>query len=235
MKRVCFIEMEGVLKSHNNYSAEEKKVSEFVKKLSTFCKTKKIDLYLLSGYHEVVAKQEFKESGLVKYFDKKHFLFVDDAYISQKADPDEKIHRDSLDKDPEFVDSYFKQVVINKFKDEKSFEQKDVLLLCNDIWVDGYYTTRFSKVDFALFEENILERGVSAERISGLAYFSLDFNSVKILLTSFPEVNFKNLDKFVFETMKKVIMGSVDLSGVVKKIVNKQSDNVGGLNETKID
>ena len=227
--------MEGILLSHGNYFADKKRVSEFIKKLFTFCKTKKIELYLLSGYHEKIAKKEFEKSGLSKYFDKKHFLFVDDAYISQKADPDEKIHRDSLDKDPEFVDSYFKQVVINKFKDEKSFEQKDVLLLCNDIWVDGYYTTRFSKVDFALFEENILERGVSAERISGLAYFSLDFNSVKILLTSFPEVNFKNLDKFVFETMKKVIMGSVDLSGVVKKIVNKQSDNVGGLNETKID
>jgi len=234
MKRVCFIEMEGVLKSHNNYSADEKKVSEFIKRLSAFCKTKKIELYLLSGYHEVVAKKEFKESEIGKYFDKKHFLFVTEKYISDKAEVDEKIHRDSLDKDPGFVDSYFKQVAINKVISKNSLERNEILLLCNDLWVDAYYTTRFSKVDFALFEGNIQERGVPTDRISGLAYFSLDFNSVKNLLTNFPEVDLKLLDKFVFETMKKVIMSDVDLSGVVKKIVNNKSSNVGGLDETKI-
>jgi len=226
--------MEGILLSHNNYSVDEKRVSEFVKKLSTFCKTKKIDLYLLSGYHEIIAKKEFEKSELKKYFDKKHFLFVDEKYISEKAEVDEQTHRSSLEKDPKFVDSYFKQVVINKILEKNYLEQNDVLLLCNDIWVDAYYTTRFSKVDFALFEENILDRGVKAERISGLAYFSLDFNSVKTLLTAFPEVNLKQLDKFVFETMKKVIMSNVDLSGVVKKIVDKQSGDGGGFDETKI-
>jgi len=234
MKRVCFIEMEGILKSHNTYSADEKRVKELIKKLYNFCKEKNIELYLLSGYHEKIAKKEFKESELGKYFDKKHFLFVTEKYISDKADVDEKIHRDSLDKDPGFVDSYFKQVAINEVKTKTAFEQDEILLLCNDLWVDAYYTTRFSKVDFALFEENLQERGNVADRISGLAYFSLDFDSVKTLLTEFPNVNLKELDKFVFNTMKKVIMGSVDLSGVVNKIVNKKSIGGSELDETKI-
>jgi len=235
MKRVCFVEMEGILLSHKDYSPNPKRVSAFVKKLTGFCKKENIDLYLLSGFHEIIAKKEFKKSGFEKYFDKGHFLFVDEEYISNKADIDEKIHRGSLEKDPEFVDSYFKQIVIQKIIEKDSVPNESVLLLCNDIWVDAYYTTRFSKVDFALFEENILERGNKAPSLLGLAYFSLKFDSVKVLLESFPSIDLTALDKFVFNTMKKLLLEEVDFSGVAKKVSESKAGNkLGGLNETKL-
>ena len=216
--------MEGILLSHEDYSTDSKRVFNFVDKLATFCKKENIDLYLISGFHEVIAKKEFKKSGLEKYFDKKHFLFVNEEYILGKADVDEKIHRDSLKEDEMFVDSYFKQVAIQKIIEEDNVSSDEVLLLGNDIWVDAYYTTRFSKVDFALFEENILQRGNKAKSLEGLAYFSLEFNSVKSLLEDFPIVDLKSLDKFVFDTMKKVIMDNVDLSGVAKKISENKNE-----------
>jgi len=162
--------MEGILLSHKDYSPNPKRVSAFVKKLTGFCKKENIDLYLLSGFHEIIAKKEFKKSGFEKYFDKGHFLFVDEEYISNKADIDEKIHRESLEKDPEFVDSYFKQIVIQKIIEKDSVPNESVLLLCNDIWVDAYYTTRFSKVDFALFEENILEQDWNKYHPNGASF-----------------------------------------------------------------
>ena len=104
--------MEGILLYNKEYSPNAKRVSDFISKLSKFCKKEKVDLYLLSGFHEKVSKREFKKSGFGKYFDKEHFLFVDEKYISEKADVDEKIHRDALENDPGFVDSYFKQIAI---------------------------------------------------------------------------------------------------------------------------
>ena len=214
--------MEGILLAHKNYSPNEKRSNEFMDQLANFCKKEKVDLYLLSGYHEKIAKKEFKKFKLKKYFDKNHFFFVDEEYIGAKAKVDEKIHRDALEKDSEFVDSYFKQVAISKVMEKDSVSKEEVLLLGNDIWVDAYYTTRFTKVNFALFEENILERGNEAERISGLAYFSLNFDSVKILIKDFPEIDLEPMGKFIFNIMKKVLMSDVDLSGVVKKISKNQ-------------
>ena len=60
---------------------------------------------------------------------------------------------------------------------------------------------------------------------------------VKVLLENFPEVDLKPLDKFIFDTMKKVLLRDADFSGVVKKVLEKKdhSNDLGGLNETKID
>jgi hypothetical protein len=234
MMRVCLIEMEGVLLAHDGYSPDKKRVESFLKKLSNYTKKEKIKLYLLSGYHEKVAKKKFDESNLKKYFNKEYFFYVDEEYISKKADVDKKIHIDALQTDPMFVDSYFKQVAMQKIVDEQSIPKEEILLLCNDIWVDAYYTTRFTKVNFALFEENILERGNKTERVSGLAYFSFEFNSVKQLIEDFPKVDLGPLGKFIFNIMQKVIMSNVDLSGVVKKISKNKQGVGGGLDETKI-
>ncbi len=217
MKKLCFVEMEGILISDKSYSANEKKVKSFLKELNKFCDSKKIRLILLSGFHKDVAEKKFSESFLPKYFKQKNFFFVNEEYISSKQDTDEKIHRDSLKKDPEYNDGYFKQTIIQKICKDEKVTEKDALLLCDDIWIDGYYTTRFSKIDFALFEENLCDRGKTCDRISGLAYFSLKFISVKNLLLDFPTVDFSVLDRYVFNKMKDVLLGNTDFSAIIKK------------------
>ena len=222
MKKVCFVEMEGVILSHMDYRANERRVKSFVEDLSSFCREHKIELFLVTGFHEPVADAKLESSFLRDFFDGAHFLHVDDAYIAAKGEQDEKIHRVSLEKDPEFNDSYFKQVVMQQVLEKRHLFPKDALLLSEDIWVDGYYTTRFSKVDFALFEENLLDRGKKAERISGLAYFNLDFSSVRRLLENFPEISHAGLDKYVYESMKKVLLGDTNMGALVKAAQEKR-------------
>lgn len=223
MKKICFVEMEGVLLSHNQYKANERRACNFISELSSFCAGKKIGLYMVTGFHEPVAHKKFESSCLVDFFDDAHFLHVDKEYIDGKLETDRKIHLDGLAKDPEFNDSYFKQVVMEKVLTEHKISPRRALLLCDDLWVDGYYTMRFSKVDFAIFEENILDRGKPAEHISGLAYFSLGFPSVKMLLENFPQVDLKALDKLVFESMKKALIDEDAFSKIVKnKVLQKK-------------
>ncbi len=221
MKRLCFIEMEGVLSSIAHYKADEKKASVFLKELTKFCKSNKIELYLVSGYHEPVALEKFSENKFNEFFDKKHFLYVSEDYISKKADADKELHKKNLEKDKNFLDNYHKQVVILDLLKEKDLHPKDVLLLSDDIWVDGYYTNRFSKIDFAIFEGNVVDRGKVVERINGLAYFSLDFSSVKILLESFPTTNMAALDKYVFEIMKAALVGD-NIKDIAKAVISKR-------------
>jgi hypothetical protein len=218
MKKVCFIEFEGLLENEKEYVVDQNKARDFLSKLNDFSKKNNIELFLISGLHENVVKDRFKKSFASKIFDKEHFFFVDEKYINSKHDVDKKIHAENLEKDVNFSDSYFKQVKINEILLINKLNKEDVLLLCNDIWVDGYYTTRFSGIDFALFENNFLDRGNKVERISGLAYFSLEFDSVKILLENFPNVDFRSLEKYVFEKMKEVLLKDVDFSKLAKKV-----------------
>ncbi len=219
--------MEGIVAPLGKYVPDKERTNKFLSELKAFCSKNSIKLYLISGYHKDVAQQKLSDSFLRNFFDKEYFLFVNHDYINSKSETDKKLHLDNLEKNPEFNDSYFKQVAIQNVLKENSLEPSDALLLSDDLWVDGYYTTRFSKIDFAIFEENIADRGNPVERISGLAYFKLDFSSVKILLENFPKVDYTALNKYVFEKMKEVLMKDVDFSGLIKKQIEKTQGNLG--------
>lgn len=224
MKKICFIEAEGILLPFNHYLPNERRAKVFFEQLSDFCTKNKILLYVLSGFHESVAHKKFDKSFLKEIHSKEHFVCATEKYILSKNSDDEKVYREKLSLDPEFNDSYSKQVFIEDILKQKKVSQKDALLLGDDIWVDGYYTTRFSKINFALFEENLTDRSKRTERINGLAYFSLDFDSVKLLLEKFPQVDTSSLDKYVFETMKKALVGD-SLNDAMKKVAKKRMED----------
>ena len=222
MKKLCFIELEGLLTNYKSYSVNDSKVKDFLKSLHSFCKENKIEVFLVSGHHETIAKQKMIEKKFHKFFDEKHFVFVDEIYIESKTEDDKKLHRDNLAKDLNFNDSFFKQILIQRVLKEKDLNEKDALLLCNDIWVDGYYTSRFSKIDFALFEDNLTDRGNRVERINGLAYFNFDFDSVKQLLINFPDTNLLSIDKYVFDVMNKVLVGDNVKNSIKQSLLKKK-------------
>lgn len=225
MKKVCFIEFEGILESNEKYVANTKLVKSFLSELSSFCKKNSIELILISGFHHKIALEKFNKSFIKNFFKKEQFFYVDDNYLNSKTETDKKLHIENLKKDKEFNDSYFKQVLIQQFLFDNNILPSEALLLCNDIWVDAYYTTRFSKVDFALFENNILDRGKTTQRISGLAYFNLDSVSVKILLENFPNVDLTILNKFVFKKMQEALLKDVDFSKLKEKVAKKNKED----------
>jgi hypothetical protein len=222
MKKVCFIEFEGILAPFEGYKLNTAKAKEFIEKLHKYCEENRIELILISGFHKNIAEKKFKTSFVNKYFKDHKFFYVDEKYLVSKEETDEKLHRDNLEKDKEFNDSYFKQVLIQQFMHDNKISSEDVLLLCNDVWVDAYYTTRFSKVDFAIFEDNVRERGNKIDRINGLAYFNLDVDSVITLLKKFPKVDTSALDKFVYKKMTESLLKDVDFSAVAKKAAEKK-------------
>jgi len=226
MKKLCFVELEGLLINYKDYVADDVKVKEFVKSLHSFCNENNIEVFLVSGHHESVAKQKMIEKKFHEYFDEQHFVFVDDVYIESKGEDDKKLHKDNLSKDPQFNDSFFKQILIQKILKEKDVNERDALLLCNDIWVDGYYTSRFSKIDFALFEGNLTDRGNKVERLSGLVYFNFEFDSVKQLLTNFPALILISLDKYVFDVMNKVLVGNNVKDSIRESMLKKKMGKI---------
>jgi hypothetical protein len=215
--------MEGVLLQYLSYQPNERIVHSFIEDLAEYCRKNSVELFLVSGYYEKVAKKKLNENSFNKYFDENHFLFVNDYYISSKAEADKDLHKFNLETNPEFNDSYFKQIIIQDILKQKKLSHECALLLGNDIWLDGYYTIRFSKIDFAIFEENILDRGKPVNNINGLAYFSLDFDSVEQLIESFPLTNHSSLDKHVFESMKKVFVGDSFVEAVKKGMIQKMN------------
>ncbi|MCX6803162.1 MAG: hypothetical protein NTY48_01175 [Candidatus Diapherotrites archaeon] len=221
MKKACFVEFEGVLAPSGAYSPSREKANKFLADLAKFCSKESIELFLVSGRHFIVAKPLIVEMGFEKFFDDSHFLCVDDNYISSKHEMDKLRHKESISKDPFFADTYFKQVAIINILDKNNFNPKGALLLSDDIWVDGYYSMRFSKIDFAILEDNILDRGKPACKIEGLAYFSLDFSVVRPLLTNFPDIDYSGLDKYVFESMKHALVGDSFSDAVKNSFIKK--------------
>jgi hypothetical protein len=217
MKKVCFIEMEGILTDYKEYKVDKDTANKFITDFKEFSKENNIKLYLISGHHEKIAKEKFNNSFLKDFFLEKEFIYVDDNYIQNKHETDKMIHESNLEKDIEFTDSYFKQLIIEKILKEENFEKSDALLFCKDVWVDAYYTTRFSKIDFALFETNLLDRGKKTELLSGLVYYNFEFSKIKELIENFPKLYTSQLEKKVNDEIKKVLLKDSDFSGLSKK------------------
>jgi len=74
-------------------------------------------------------------------------------------------------------------------------------------------------------QDNVCDRGKKIDPISGLAYFSLSIGSVKFLLSSFPVVDFSALDKYVYDEMKRVLVGSSFKDAVVKGLSKRSQLN----------
>ncbi len=222
MKKICFLEMEGILTPFGDYFPDEKKVRAFLSGLKEYSSKVGLELFLISGHNDSVANQKLCDNKLDDFFDSKHFLCVNEKYIAAKSEMDEQMHRESLAKDEEFLDTYFKQVIISDLLKAKGFSPKDALLLADDVWVDGYYTIRFSKIDFAIFGENVLDRGKRIEKIDGLVYFSLEMDLIKALVENFPQSDNSILEKYVFESMKKVLVGDDVVNAIKNGLIKKQ-------------
>jgi hypothetical protein len=222
MKKVVFVEMEGVLLPFAHYKPSEERAEKFASKLSEYCAENKIKLLLVSGYSYNVAERKFSQSFLKKYFNKENLICVDNKYLESKTPEDLEIYNSRIKQDEEAVDAYHKQHAILEFMKENNLVPSDIILFAEDVWLDGYYSTRFSKVDFAILEENVSEKGIPADRIQGLAYFSLDFPTARDLIKVFPKIDTSLLEKRVFDEIKKSLLGSDSFKTALAQAVQKK-------------
>lgn len=175
-------------------------------------------LILLSGLPEKVARQKVQENQLENYFKPDHLFFVSEAYVNAKAEVDKVLYQQHLEKDPQFKDEYFKQVMIEKMVNDFNLDKKDLVLIGNDVWTEGYYTDRFSKIDFAIIESASASLGVKkVDKIPSICYIQRTWEDIqKILLEPFPVHDPAPLEKFVFKVMSEKLTEGTQIGGLTK-------------------
>ncbi|MEM4709627.1 MAG: hypothetical protein QXT97_01390 [Candidatus Diapherotrites archaeon] len=195
------------MKDNNLDLPESAKVSfEFLNSLK---EQKILDFYLISGFEEKKALEFFKSCPLKDYFDLEKFFYVDQKYLDSKTEIDKQRYVESLSDNKNFIDHYFKQIVLSDFIVNKKVDVKELVLLGNDLLFDAFYTIRFSKVDFVLLSSKVSMRGKAMQKeIGGLNYFSFSKDDFKrVIEWDFPKQNFFELEKFVFDDIAKGILG----------------------------
>jgi hypothetical protein len=179
-------------------------------------------LFLITGLPEKVALDKIRENNLGEYFKVGHLFFVNESYINSKAEVDKVLYEQHLEKDPAFKDEYFKQVIIEKIATNFKLEKKDLILIGNDIWTEGYYTDRFSKIDFAIIESANASLGIKKnEKIPAITYIPRTWEAIQnILLNDFPTHDPAPLEKFVFKVMSEKLTEGTQIGGLTK-LANK--------------
>jgi hypothetical protein len=226
-KKNIFFSFENVLLPNNTQSKRAIEVLDF---LSEFSNKNKIKIYLITGLSKEKAKQKIDSLGLKKYFDDNSIFYANDDYINSKSEEDKTRHVQNLEKNPEFVDHYLKQHVLLLLIKKGEIKKQDSILIGNDILFDGFYTARFSGIDFALVKELLTNRGEPTNtKPNGINYISLttsDFE--KIIYGQLPKQNIQELEKTVFDDLSKQLVGSQFKNAIKKNILERQKKH--GLN-----
>lgn len=211
-KTALFLCMEDVLvpgKIDSGVDAAE--VRKILGNLHRMEEKNALTMVLISGYCEKIAKRLVGKFGLGSFFRGENIFSVTEDYINSKAEIDREMHLANLKKDASFKDEYFKQHIIRQFL-EKGIPKEQMLLIGHDAWTDGFYTMRFSGIDFALVREAYSERHKAArERVKGLVYIKRKWGDIRRVIKNFPKPDYSALDRHCYETMKEHLLGDAKI------------------------
>ena len=203
------------------------KISKLFSFLAPLEKDGLISLYLLAGQDEKAVIKKIQEFGIDKFFKKENMFFVIGDYLKEKEEIDRERHLANLEKDPDFVDEFFKQRILMDLIAEGKITRENSALICHDIWFDGFYCMRFSGIDFFILNESISERNNPIpEKIAGLNYIKLnDFDFKKILADKFPKPDLRFLETYIFNKLKLELFEGTKIDSLVKKsVIGKKPD-----------
>lgn len=218
-KKNIFITPEDILiKGDINTEIDKGKTETIMNYLKGMQENDWINLFLVTGLHEKKAKKSLDESGLYDFFKKENCFYVTEDYIGGKEEIDKQRHLQSLEQDPFFVDEYFKQKILMDFFEKGTLNKKETVLIGHDIWFDGFYSMRFSKVDFVIIEKALSDRNrPMPEKIQGLNY--LDFTQAdlkKLILGKFPQADLRYLESYTFNILKEQLFPKGELNKIIK-------------------
>jgi hypothetical protein len=222
-KNAIVFRMEGILVPYPSGQKLDNKSMPFLEKLKELQDNNLLALFLVTGYHKKTAVEKIKEFSLEKYFLPENTFFVTNDYIGQKQEFDHKLHKEKLEQNKDYVDGFFKQKVLQDLVKEKGISKEKILFVGKDIFMDAFYTHRFSGVDFVLVKELLSYKNEPLEeQIKGLNYVSLEFDSFKpALLGKLPEQDFKFLEAKIFNELKKKLLKD-QLNQIKMKMVEKK-------------
>ncbi|MBU0662465.1 hypothetical protein KJ891_03300 [Candidatus Micrarchaeota archaeon] len=219
-KTAVFICLEDVLVPGSvDKKADKGEVKQILENLHRLEQKGELNLFLLSAWPEKNAKKIIEKHGIAKFFKKENIYAVTKSYIEAKPEVDRALHEKNLGEDPHFRDEYFKQYTLMEFEKCTGTPRFEMLLIGHDLWTDGFYSMRFSKVDFALIGEAYSERHVKkkkGERVKGLVYVPRKWGAIKKIIADFPKPDYTELDRHVFDTLKLHLLEGTKLAPLVK-------------------
>lgn len=182
-------------------------------------------LFLMTGLPQAIAMQKIHEHKLGEYFKAGHVFSVDQEYLMTKEEIDLSLYQKNIEKNPHFKDEYFKQVMIEKIAKDFKVDKSRMLLIGNDVWTEGYYTCRFSKIDFAIIKSASASLGVKKEEpVSGVLYIDRTWDAVQKMLTEpIPPHDCVALEKYVFKIMGEKLTEGTAIGGLAKVANRNQS------------
>ncbi len=196
----------------------------FLKKLES---DGKVTLYLVAGQEKEKAQEKIDALGLGKFFSPENLFFVTRGYIDSKQEIDRERHLSALEKDKDFTDEYFTQFTISGLVASGKVEREKAILIGSDIWFDGFYTSRFSGVDFVFVSQNLAERNVPVqEKPTWLNYISLSKEDMeKILAADLPKNDPHLLQKHIMDKLAAELLKETDFSKLAAKAAKKRFEN----------
>ncbi|MDO8537303.1 MAG: hypothetical protein Q7S21_00300 [archaeon] len=225
-KKAIFFGFEDVLvpgKVDKNIDLNE--VKKILSNLQTLQNKFNLHVVVISGYSQKIGEKKLKEFSLEKFFNPDFVFFVSKNYLSSMQEIDRKRYEVAIKKDPNYKDEYFKQYVIQKFSKDHNISKKQMIYIGHDVWVEGFYTRRFSQIDFALIKSAYSQRGEKAqEPIKHLFYIQRKWKDIQKLLTLDElKAEYSQLDNYVTTVMKEKLFEGTKLEGLVNKSLKRNS------------
>jgi hypothetical protein len=187
---------------------------------------------ILTGLREEDAWAKIEKHGLTDHglIKKEDVFAVNQKYIDSKAEEDRERYLEQVEKDPGFKDEYFKQVMINRYSQEKGIPKGDMVLVGHDLWFDGFYTMRFSQIDFALIKSANSERGEKSDKfVEGLIYIERNWPEINDLVKRMKgQPDLTQLNKYIFDYLKQQMLDPKTM-----KVMGKPLPGLEKLHEDK--
>ncbi len=205
-------------------SAHAKKLASAFSGLKKLEKNGSLGLYLVAGQEREKAMGKISPFGLGGIFAPERMLFVTKEYLLAKEEIDRERHIAHLEADPQFVDEYFTQQAILGLMGSGKVIKEQAVLVGNDLWFDGFYTMRFSGIDFVLVRERLTERNAPiAQRLEGLNYISFSGQDMgKVAAWDFAQNNLRMLQNYIMDKLSRELLKDVDFSGLAQKACQKR-------------
>jgi len=178
----------------------------------------KFRFFAITGYSANEAFKRLEQFKLGEYFPEGRVYYVNQKYLSGREDIDRQLYEKKISENPEFKDEYFKQVIIEEIEAQYNYSKEEMVLVGHDLWTEGYYTMRFSKIDFALIRSAHSSLGErKPDEIKGINYIERNWADIERLLKAeLPKPDYAMLDKFVINKMKEKLFEGTKMGALSK-------------------
>lgn len=173
--------------------------------------------FIITGYTREKGVELLKKHGLYSFCSEQNCFFVTPEYLASKEPVDRELHEKALQKDPNFKDEFLKQITIDKLSQEYHIPKSKMVLIGHDLWFGGFYTMRFSQIDFALIRSALSLRHEKYETpIKGLTYINRTWADIKkLLLGKFPKADYSFLNAFVDNFLRKELISPQTMGAIL--------------------